>query len=543
MFPKAKHFQVRFLTLTTLVVVFLLTLVVWTIAYEAEVQNQLEPAVLPVFPTPQPQFFCGSCHILTHPEIIQKGYDLWKKSKHKDVGCVQCHYPPNKSEGLGQAVAASLVQAASHVPKGPPKRFSYIQMGGQIVQTRAHIVDASCMTADCHSKPGDTFKTKKIKFTEKVSFIHQPHFEEKNQIEGQKLNCTNCHQHETEQKKFEVSKSSCYLCHFMGSKLNEGRGRCELCHQLPEEPIRASGQEDSEDSEEKTSKQKPITHAMLKKANVSCASCHFELVQARSGATYEAFFDEEGVLKTALVYGAGRIKEENCLACHDRSEDVKKALKMKLMHERHVTVKNARCFDCHRTITHTKANLKDRAPQDDDPVVLNGCTTCHPESHFYQRALTSGMRNPADEPAPDPMYQARANCLACHVERTTLPSGQKVLKASDKTCIICHDKEYSKTFKDWKVELTGKIKTAHKVEQETLKALSKAKKKLVATQSDELEEILDEAEEILDEAQQNLKMVQFGNGVHNKKYSIMLIEEAITGFNDLKEQLEEFIQE
>lgn len=57
MFPKVKHFQVRFLTLTTLVVVFLLTLVGWTIAYEAEVQNQLEPAVLAVSLTPQPQFF------------------------------------------------------------------------------------------------------------------------------------------------------------------------------------------------------------------------------------------------------------------------------------------------------------------------------------------------------------------------------------------------------------------------------------------------------------------------------------------------------
>ena len=202
---------------------------------------------------------------------------------------------------------------------------------------------------------------------------------------------------------------------------------------------------------------------------------------------------------------------------------------MKLMHEQHVTSKNARCFDCHRTITHAKAALADRSPQDNDPVVLSGCTTCHPEPHFYQRALTSGMRNPADEPAPDPMYQTRVNCLACHVEMTTLKNGQQVLKASDKTCVSCHDKEYRKTLKDWKTELAGKIKTTRKVEEKILKALAKIK--LTEDQSDEVIEMLDEA-------RQNLNIVRFGNGIHNKEYAVSLMDEAIDSFNEVKEVLE-----
>ena len=49
---------------------------------------------LPQPEIPKPQFFCGYCHILTYPDVVKKGYDLWKKGKHKEVGCVECHYPP-----------------------------------------------------------------------------------------------------------------------------------------------------------------------------------------------------------------------------------------------------------------------------------------------------------------------------------------------------------------------------------------------------------------------------------------------------------------
>lgn len=486
----------------------------------------------------EPQFFCGSCHILTYPEMIQQGYELWKKSKHKDVGCVQCHYPGNTPHGLGASAPAGSGLGITFIPKVPPERFAYVRLGGRTVQTRAHIEDSSCMATDCHGKPGDDFKTRKIEFSErKVNFIHQPHFEKKNRIDGQKLNCTSCHQHETDQKKFEVSKDICLLCHFMGSKVNDGRGRCEICHELPKEPIEASGLAD-EDTGERPADLKPITHAMLKKAKVSCASCHFGLVQAQSGATYEAFFTEEGVLETALVYGAGRIKQENCRTCHDQEKDIERALEMKLMHERHVTVKNARCFDCHRTITHKKADLEERTPQDDDPVLLSGCMTCHPETHFYQRALTSGMRNPADDPVPDPMYQARVNCLACHVEMTTKANGENVLKASANACVGCHDKNYKKTLSEWKTELAEKLKAALKTERETLQVLKKVRKQFAATESEDLEEALDEADENLEEPMQNLKIVRFGNGVHNKEYAIMLLDEAIEYFDEVKEVLE-----
>ncbi len=42
------------------------------------------------------QFFCGYCHVLTYPKVIKKAYNSWKQDKHKDVPCIDCHYPPER---------------------------------------------------------------------------------------------------------------------------------------------------------------------------------------------------------------------------------------------------------------------------------------------------------------------------------------------------------------------------------------------------------------------------------------------------------------
>ncbi|MBC8391426.1 MAG: hypothetical protein H8E17_02510, partial [Deltaproteobacteria bacterium] len=208
---------------------------------KAEETGKARPG-LPLVEIPQPQFFCGYCHVLTYPSVVKKGYELWKKGKHNNVGCVECHYPPKVAKSSDQTAPANTAAEKKHIPKKPPGHFSYIQLGGDSVRTRPRISDASCTTSACHGKPDDKFKTKKIQFTEKVTYVHKPHLEAKNQIEGQNINCTSCHQHESDQKKFEVTKATCHLCHFKKVKFNEGRGKCELCHQLPEKPIQTSGE-------------------------------------------------------------------------------------------------------------------------------------------------------------------------------------------------------------------------------------------------------------------------------------------------------------
>ncbi|MBW1694936.1 MAG: hypothetical protein JRJ41_12490, partial [Deltaproteobacteria bacterium] len=404
-----------------------------------------------------------------------------------------------------------------------PERFSYIQLGGETVKTRPRITDVSCMTSKCHGKPEDKFKTKKIKFTEKVLFVHQPHLEKKNQIKGQQVNCTSCHQHETDKKKFEVSKASCHLCHFKNTKFNMDRGKCNLCHELPQKPIQTSGE-------------KPITHKMLQDAKVSCASCHIELIQAAGGGEYEAYF-ESGELKTALLLGSGRIKKENCHTCHDQEKLLKEDDNKELMHQKHVTIKNARCFDCHQPILHTKADLNQpinafQAGSDLNQPKLPGCAACHQEPHRYQRLLSSGPKRPGVSKTPDFMFKARTNCLGCHVEKKFTAKGQMIMQASAKTCVRCHTKDHKKMLKEWKTELADEIKYSKEIEQEALSTLAKAKNKIPESK-------LTEARKMLKEGRENLNIVKFGNGVHNKKYSIMLIDAAITHFEDMIDYLEE----
>jgi len=286
----------------------------------------------------QPQYYCGYCHLLTYPAIFNQGYELWKKSKHIKASCVDCHYLPQYDGKVQQANQMNGAASNKHIPKNisaeVQDRFSYLPIGNESIQTRSVIVDASCLTSDCHGKPEDKFMTKKIEMGEKkIRFVHKPHFDESKQIEGMKIGCTSCHQHLTENHHFEVSKASCTLCHFKNAEYDQGRGKCELCHTLPTKPIQETGG-------------KQVTHAMLKREKVSCAGCHLDLLKAIGGASYREYF-ENRALNIALIMGAGGVRE-NCQQCHLQEKDLKEKDNKKLMHQEHVTKPTARCFDCHR---------------------------------------------------------------------------------------------------------------------------------------------------------------------------------------------------
>jgi hypothetical protein len=146
--------------------VSILVLAATALGAEEKITLKME---LPPPDVPQPQLFCGYCHVLTYPGVVQKGFELWKKDKHNKFGCVECHYPPKGAEAKPTATPSGTEVMPAHIPKNPPERFSYLPLGGETVMTRPKISDASCMTAACHGKPDDQFKTKKIKFTEKVT--------------------------------------------------------------------------------------------------------------------------------------------------------------------------------------------------------------------------------------------------------------------------------------------------------------------------------------------------------------------------------------
>ena len=68
--------------------------------------------------------------------------------------------------------------------------------------------------------------------------------------------------------------------------------------------------------------------------------------------------------------------------------------------------------------------------------------------------------------------------------------------------------------------------------EEALKVIEEAKGKMP-------QELIDAAIEMVKQGEEGLSIVEYGGGVHNKKYSIMLIDAALTSFEDAIDSLTE----
>jgi nitrate/TMAO reductase-like tetraheme cytochrome c subunit len=418
--------------------------------------------------------FCGSCH------IMKLYYDSWKKDKHsnENVTCVDCHYPPGEQRALKSKF------------KGLGQLFTYLGSADETVRKRARIDDQSCTTAKCH--PREQYVEKEFKFLKAYPFVHKTH--EEKLIEGQKLHCNTCHQHIRENRHFEVPRMACALCHFKNTEFNEGRGKCSLCHEIPQGPLQK--QKKGNDPDEK-----PVTHQSLEQAKVPCRSCHYELIQSR-----------------------GDIKEEDCFDCHAYSNEMlTKSRNKKLMHKEHVAAQNADCFDCHEPIQHKKMNFL-------DPVRVS-CYICHPDHHKYQTLMIMGDKRKDVSTVPGLMYDVKTNCIGCHTEEKTI-NGEKVLAGSPQSCVACHTEKHDKMVKEWKDKTGEELQAAKEIENEAEAALKKAKGNVPP-------EVFKEAESMFALGQENIRIVEYGGGVHNKKYSVILLDEAMNNFEDLIDALSE----
>ena len=76
---------------------------------------------------------CNSCHIMK-PYVA-----AWKASKHRNVTCVQCHYPP----GFRDTIWVKY-QAISQVVKWATQTYNS--------KPFAEVEDASCLRSGCHER-------------------------------------------------------------------------------------------------------------------------------------------------------------------------------------------------------------------------------------------------------------------------------------------------------------------------------------------------------------------------------------------------------
>jgi ElaB/YqjD/DUF883 family membrane-anchored ribosome-binding protein len=366
----------------------------------------------------------------------------------------------------------------------------------------AHIDDRSCITEKCHPKD-EKFLEKKTEIGEKkILFSHKSHLDidPKKAIEGQELHCDSCHMHVSDAKHFEVPKKLCYICHFRKTEFAEGRAKCELCHKIPEKPLQAQKKE-GEESDERI-----ITHQTLAKTNVPCVSCHYQLVR-----------------------GESELKKEACLNCHDvqaNLDQLQAKNARQIMHQKHVAGQAAKCFNCHGDILHSEKDVEV------DDLVRADCDSCHPDHHIFAKKLLVGAAIGKVDEVPAMMRRVKTNCLGCHMEEKIV-KGEKVAQGGVKSCVDCHTKEHEKMLKEWIDKPRETLAEAKEIEKESLKALKNAIKRKVSGEK------LQEAQAMVEQAQEYVMIVEYGGGVHNKKYSQLLLNAAMDNFEDAADLVSE----
>ncbi len=84
--------------------------------------------------TSRPQF-CNSCH------IMEPYYKSWQESSHKDVSCIECHFPPGfggkvRGKMLGLVQLAKYVTASAGAAALPPRSPMPVACGRGCHETR-----------------------------------------------------------------------------------------------------------------------------------------------------------------------------------------------------------------------------------------------------------------------------------------------------------------------------------------------------------------------------------------------------------------------
>lgn len=466
------------------------------------------------------QFFCGYCHILSYPNVIKKAHTLWKKGKHKDVPCAQCHYPQDKygikipeheripRDEREESKRKTEIEFMKTELEVLSRLVTILNMEETTVVRKSRIDDRSCTTSQCHPTAGKGEKaaywTKKIKYDEYdredqskgiVSFVHEKHYDRKKWIKGDVLHCSSCHYRQTENNHFEVGKDSCILCHLGNNKFNEGLSKCSLCHEIPTKPLQKQKKKDDETSGKK--EEEPITHEKLEDKKVPCASCHVEVIK-----------------------GTGQVHKSTCLNCHDNDKSIMKEVdNLEVMHKAHVAEQNASCFECHEPIEHKRVD-------DYFKSTVENCSGCHENSHFFQKKLLIGDASKDVETTPSLMHDVKTNCLGCHIKFEHNDRGQKVKRATAKACVDCHTERHEEMLTEWKDKIKEEIDAVEEVEKEAQQAIEQAKGSVPDNK-------YKKANEMYVQGQQYLNIVRYGNGAHNKKYSIMLIDKAFNRFEDI----------
>ncbi|HWQ70561.1 MAG TPA: cytochrome c3 family protein [Patescibacteria group bacterium] len=444
---------------------------------------------------------CNSCHIMK-PYV-----EAWRSSKHSNVTCIDCHYPPEL-----RGTIWVKYQALSQVAKWATQTYSS--------KPFAEVEDASCLRSGCHTS---RLLEGKVTFKRGIIFDHGPHLKEERR--GRQLRCTSCHSQIVVGTHIEVTTTTCYLCHFKGMKTSREfhpLGGCTVCHTAPKGDIKLGTI--------------AFNHEVMVKRNVGCEKCHLNVVE-----------------------GSGQAPKERCYTCHNQPEKLQKYADTPFMHEFHVAGHHIECTRCHSEIRHklpppiglslsgllqwlsepSSAEAAESNTQllpkrlfqspavkmpEAHPATRDqglDCKACHQATHQGVLEMYVGMGGKGTPMIPGHMFQVRVECVACHVEpgkdKALATFGGRTFRPSERACLGCHDKRYQGMLERWRQTITTMLTAINAKLLSTEHALQTTHR---------THPQFAKASRLVTDARHNVEFVTNGKGVHNVFFAADLLKVA-----------------
>lgn len=453
--------------------------------------------------------FCRSCH------IMEPYYQAWVTSKHKDVACVECHYPPADT----QTVLWKKFQALSQVVKFVTATYSS--------KPYAEVEDASCLRSGCHAQ---RLLHGRVLSEKGILFDHKPHLEGVRY--GRQLRCVSCHSQVVVGKHIEVTWDTCFLCHLKPPTASAAAGAAGGASS-PGAPAGAGSA--TVPAPATTSTTASTAHAGGKEGDphaLRCQNCHLlpdrTITVGNITYNHRSFLDNHAVACRAchfeVTQGAGEVAPDRCFVCHNQPEKLARIGEVAFLHDNHVTKHNTACFHCHREIRHG-------VPTAGTKTLSYECSSCHKDTHDLQRDLYRGIGARGVPPMPSPMYLANVDCVGCHLVKKVPGNGvsrEEILVGSEKGCTDCHGAEYA-----------GTLESAHGVMRE---AVQKIEEKLGTLRPALAGSSLPKSEQVaamaeLDDAAHNIGFVKSGHAIHNIYYAAQVLRFTDERLNALASKL------
>ncbi len=399
--------------------------------------------------------FCGTCH------IMKPYYRSWKQSAHNRIACVECHISP----GIG-AELRKKYEAMSMVVKYITATYG--------TKPWAEVDDANCLR--CHERR----LIEGLVTFHGVMFDHRHHLTESRK--GIRLRCTSCHSQLMIGSHIAVTPTTCALCHFQGQPTNQGTGRCQLCHTIPNRVTTTAGT--------------TFDHGDVARLGMECGLCH-----------------------AAVVRGTGEVPRVRCLACHNQPERLAYFAQPAYLHDWHVSRHKVDCTSCHLEINHGTAQPATVAAAARD---AGSCGACHGGGHNAQQELYAGTGARGVPDMPGPMAAAGVTCQGCHNGRAVAARSvagplEPVIQPADAvSCMSCHGPGYAKIFASWQSGIAARVTALGRQMEATVGAMGLA------------------PPPAWEEARHNYLLVSTGRGVHNINYAFAVLDKAFEQMNEAR---------